>query len=60
MEKEFVHFYIKEDWNKWCSYTHEVPDDTSIVHPTHISKEELEIIKYWAIERAMAIIDKHI
>ena len=58
---EFVHFYQTEDNRKGCAYNYDtVPDDASISHPTHITKEELETIKNWVIERAMAIIYNHI
>lgn len=56
---EFVHFYITADNRKWCCYD-EAPKDAIMEHPTHITKEELEILKYWVIERAMKVIDNHI
>ena len=56
---EWVHFYLTQDHRKWCWYEY-APPDAIIEHPTHITKEELNIIKNWVIERAMAIIDSHI
>ena len=56
---EFVHFYITQDNRKWCWYEY-APPDAVIEHPTHITKEELEILLHWTIKRAMEVIDNHI